>query len=290
MDTARYAISLKTDSSVDELERAGLLRFWLDKREEFERRLRAAKIRAVILDFDGTVYDGGKLAPALPEPEMIEVLNRLASGGLRLGFASGRGLSLRDALREIFPPNLRRGIFAAYQDGADMASLDNDAFPVPYSPALEDPVLAEARKRLEKLFSAWPNPPAMRPENKMTGLRATPETSMRVFKCCCSICLPLGLKVFLSGKMIDITLPQVSKLNLIQFMNERLESAAALADAGAWPGNDFELLGYQLGVSVGTVSPDPDCCWRIGREEGTRAALEFLKRLQKAEEGVFRYV
>lgn len=290
MDAARYAVSLKTNSSMEDLERAGLLRFWLNKREEFERRLRAAEIRALVLDFDGTVYGGGKLAPALPEPEMIEVLNRLARCGLRLGFASGRGLSLRDALREIFPPDLRREIFAAYQDGADMAALDNDAFPVPYSPAMEDPALAEARERLERLFSSWPDPPAIRAENKLTGLRASPETSTRVFKCCCSICLPLGLKVFLSGKMIDITLPAVSKGNLIQFMNVSPESAASLADAGAWPGNDFELLRYPLGVSVGTVSSDPDCCWRIGRAEGTRAALEFLERLQSAGGGVFRYI
>ncbi len=278
---------LKTGSTLNILEETGLISYWRNKQKAFLDRLKSAQIRSLILDFDGTVYDGGKLSPALPDEEMISILNELAKNGLHLGFASGRGLSLREALRDIFAQDLWKNIFVAYQDGADIGKLDEDVYPVPFNSESENPLIFKARKELEELFSHWPDPPVMRLENKLIGLKSSPNNAARVFDACCGICLKYNLKVFMSGRMIDIVPPETSKLNLVPYL---VPEIAAIADAGAWPGNDCELLAIPLGISVNRVSPNPDTCWTLNNKYGVDAAKSFLKSLKKDKNtDFFRY-
>ncbi len=276
-------IEFKSGATLDALAKAGLLDLWQKREEAFLGRLRSARIGAIILDFDGTVYSGGQLNNAMPDDNILALLTSLLERGLPLGFASGRGLSLRDALRQVFARKFWHLVFAAYQDGAEVGRLDDDTLPTPHKPANENPLLARARKTLERIFAGWPNPPQIRAENKLAGLRSNLEDAQHVFETCCGIALPLGLKLFKSGRMIDITLPEVSKRNLETHLARDGLASLAIGDAGAWPGNDCELLASPYGLSVGSVSADPDCCWRITRTSGPAATCEILAALHHVQ-------
>lgn len=269
-------LALKAGVSVDRLAACGLLAFWRDRQRQFRDNLRLADICAISMDYDGTVYAGGQRDNAVPDPEMAALLTALLERGLCLGFASGRGESLRDGLRQCFSRHLWPRIYVAYQDGAECGRLDDDALPTAYDAKKEHPALAQARQRLTDIFAAWPDAPAMRPENMLLGVYGPVENGAKIFAACCDVAVPLGLKVFHGGRMTDITLPHVSKRNLARVLPAGKGEILAMGDAGAWPGNDCELLANPLGVSVGSMSADPICCWRLVAATGTEAAKEIL--------------
>lgn len=279
-------LEIKTGTSRRRLAASGLLPYWQEKWRAFSARLLAARFNAVIMDFDGTVYDGGQLDNAIPDAEMIRLLCSLLDGGLRLGFASGRGLSLRHALRAAFGRNYWPQIYLAYQDGAEVGRLDDDSLPTPYDPELENPLLAQARKKLEDIFAGFANPPGIRAENRLLGLRADLESAGHVFAVCSEIAVPLGLKTFKSGRMVDVTLPEVSKRNLEPVLENGGLAILAIGDAGAWPGNDCELLASPFGLGVGALSANPDCCWRITQGCGPAGTREILGLMRAADRGM----
>lgn len=282
-------LEIKTGARRADLARAGLLPYWEEKWRAFSSRLLAARFNAVIMDFDGTVYDGGKLDDAVLDEKIAGLLSGLVASGLSLGFASGRGLSLRNALRATFDQKFWPRIYLAYQDGAEVGRLDDDTLPTPYSPYLENSLLAQARKKLEDIFAGWANPPGIRAENRLLGLRADLKSAEHVFAVCSEIAVPLGLKTFKSGRMVDVTLPKVSKRNLEPALENDGLAILAIGDAGAWPGNDCELLASPFGLGVGALSANPDCCWRITRGSGLDGTREILGRL-RLEAGVMRFV
>ena len=275
-------ITLKARASIERLRDCNLLDFWRNQWRQFIANIRQASIKAIVMDYDGTVYAGGKLDNALPDQEMTALLVKLLERGFYLGFASGRGESLRGALRQAFPKSLWAGIYAAYQDGAECGRLDDDTIPTSYDQTKEDPALVHVREKLEKIFATWPDRPYMRAENKLLGVYGSVEKGELIFSACCGVAVPLGLKVFHGGKMTDITLPEVSKRNLYHAMPTSQDAILSLGDAGSWPGNDSELLATSLGVSVGSMSVDPASCWRITSESGIEGTRRILKALLKS--------
>lgn len=276
-------IELKAGAPIAALADSGLLQFWREAQRKFLTRLQDAPIGSIIFDYDGTVYAGGQRNNAYPDAEMQTLLVGLLEKGVRLGFASGRGESLRDALRGTFPRSLWPKIYAAYQDGAEVGRLDDDAFPTPYTPDKEHIALAQARIKLGRLFQTWPEHIDMRPENGLLGVYGAPDAGRKIFAACSGVAVPLGLKVFHGGRMTDITLPVVSKRTLEEPLGGQGE-VLAIGDSGAWPGNDCELLAMPLALSVGSVSPDPDSCWRLTRKTGIEATKHILRCLTRASD------
>lgn len=278
---AEKIIAAKAGAAIERLRECGLLAFWLDKQRQFIANICKADIRAIVMDYDGTVYAGGQRDNALPDQEMTALLIRLLERGIYLGFASGRGESLRSALRQALPGSLWHRVYAAYQDGAECARLDDDTKPQPYDKTKEHSALAHAREKLDRIFASWPDRPAMRAENRLLGVYGTVEMGEIIFSCCCAVAIPLGLKVFHGGKMTDITLPEASKCNLYSVLPARQHDILSLGDAGCWPGNDSELLANSLGVSVGSMSADTASCWRITGETGIAGTRRILEAILK---------
>lgn len=277
LSIANELIAIKSGVTLAVLAEAGLLPLWQRSLEKYLEILCGTEIRAIILDYDGTVYAGGQRDNAYADGEMLNLLAGLLDQGLYLGFASGRGASLRDALRHSFAEKYWTQIFCAYQDGAETGSLADNNLPTPRSADLENESLVQVRHKLEHVFAGWPGAPDMRPENELLGIYGPEEMGGRIFAACCAAALPLGLKVFHGGRMTDITLPHVSKRNLLHVLPG---PCLAIGDAGAWPGNDCELLASPLGVSSGSVSADPDFCWRLTRETGVAATKAVLRNLR----------
>lgn len=276
-------ITRKAGASIERLGECGLLAFWRNQQRQFIANICHADIRAIVMDYDGTVYAGGQRDNALPDQEMTALLTELLERGFYLGFASGRGESLRSALRQALPGYLWSKVYAAYQDGAECGRLDDDTMPLPYDKKEEHPALARAREKLEEIFASWPDRPSMRAENKLLGIYGSMEMGEFIFSACCGVAIPLGLKVFHGGRMTDITLPEVSKCNLHKLLPARQDSILSLGDAGSWPGNDSELLANSLGISVGSMSSDPACCWRITEETGIDGTRRLLESILKSD-------
>lgn len=287
-------VSIKTGETAARLAQAGLLDFWRQKLECFVRRLKDATFHGLLLDYDGTVYDGGQYENAWPDAEMTALLNGVLARGCRIGIATGRGDTIRHALRHCIEPAFWRLVWIGYQDGAEIGRLDDDSLPTPCADDAQDAAIAQARRRLAACFAGWVNPPRMRVENMLIGLYCSgPEQAGGVFRLCSGLGLPL--KVFSSGRMVDVVAPAASKRSLARFVAPQAEKpencVLAVGDSGEWPGNDCELLSLPCSLGVGALSANPDTCWRLcapGADAGVALTKALLGAL-RGKNGALRF-
>ena len=101
---------------------------WRDALTDFLARVRDARFGGVVLDYDGTVVETRRrFEPA--DPDMVSELNRVAGAGVRIGIATGRGVSVRRDLQKRLPRALWPVVLVGYYNGAEIASLDDDGVP-----------------------------------------------------------------------------------------------------------------------------------------------------------------
>ena len=122
------AVERKTGKTVDALERLGQVCVWRDAYAAFTQRLATAAFRAVVLDYDGTLCDEADRCKGLSAPVGRELV-RLLKAGAMLGFATGRGKSVKETLREHIPKKYRSQVIVGYYNGGDIGRLDDDRCP-----------------------------------------------------------------------------------------------------------------------------------------------------------------
>ncbi len=122
------AVERKARKTVDALAHSGQLRLWRDAYAAFIARLAKASFRAVVLDYDGTLCDEADRCKGLSTPVARELV-RLLRAGVMLGFATGRGKSVKVALREQIPKKYQSRVVVGYYNGGDIARLDDDGRP-----------------------------------------------------------------------------------------------------------------------------------------------------------------
>src|SRR5207248_9768354 len=94
----------------------------------FVRKLRRAPLRGLILDYDGTLCGEAQRFTGLLA-EAGRELTRLLRGGVALGVATGRGKSVRKALRKAVPKKYWGRIVVGYYNGGDVGLLAEDDCP-----------------------------------------------------------------------------------------------------------------------------------------------------------------
>src|SRR5260370_39626169 len=100
-------------------------------REEYaclSERFRNAKFHGMVLDYDGTICDSVDRFGAIPD-ETANALLRITRAGFLLGVATGRGKSVRKALRKAFPQSHWKRIWVGYYNGGTVARLDDTKQP-----------------------------------------------------------------------------------------------------------------------------------------------------------------
>ncbi len=261
--------------------------FWLAARTSFIRRLKKARFGAVVLDYDGTVCDSSDRYTG-PRKEMGLEFDRLLKTGIIVGIATGRGRSVRVALRSLISEEFWHQVLIGYYNGSDIAPLADQSRPdvaQSMDKSLESAAqLLDAQARLQRMsvIEKRPKQITLVPNERGT-LR---EVSMIV----CDLLSKLGPvppSIVTSSHSVDILAPGVSKVDLIeacQDMAGRTSSARevlCVGDNGEWPGNDHELLATPYSLSVDTVSPDPATCWNLAPpgHRGAVATLGYLTRL-----------
>lgn len=286
------AITRKAGLPPARLEAVGELERWRTALNTFRDGLRGTAFVGVVLDYDGTIVDTRHRFELAREDVSCELI-RLLEAGAHLAIATGRGVSVSRDLRKRLPKPLWPRVLVGYYNGAEVATLDDDAAPdrtdttceelAPLADALRaQPELAEAANQTYRRFQITLQAKRTMPENRLWDLAhqvllLTGRTDATITR---------------SSHSIDILAPGVSKLNVLARLRELIGEAPVLTigDRGRWPGNDYELLREEFALSVDEISVDPSTCWNLARsgQRGVAVTLDYLGAL-KAEGGRLRF-
>lgn len=234
--------------------------------EDFTRRLSRAKIRGLVLDYDGTLCSPSERFSGI-QPEISQELQRLLDGGLILGVASGRGRSIREALQKVLKTATWDQVILGYYNGGELAPLaDNTS---PDRDALLDLVmlLAYERLRADPLLRMSATVTARRAQITVEAVQSTPVESLAAHVMSLLATSDLGsLRIAVSSHSVDVLPPGQGKLAVVDAVRARLPRPGdilCIGDRGAWPGNDWALLTSEFALSVDDVSPSLTTCWNL---------------------------
>jgi len=280
------AIERKTGENCELLQIKGELEFWREAYRNFVDKLHETEFQAVVFDYDGTLCDGRERYTGL-SAEISLQLARLLKEGVRLGIATGRGKSVREALRDKLPRNFWSSVFIGYYNGADIGRLDSDERPdgkdslcdmlVPVGEALQaNPVIVRLCSRTHRRKQI-----TVEPHVSTHGTMIFNAVQQIVYK----LGLP-GVITLRSSHSIDILAPGASKRALVEFIQQQAGKRNALSilcigDRGQFPGNDFSLLQEPYSLTVDESSNDPQTCWNLAPRgyRGTQAAEYYSQSL-----------
>ena len=282
------AIEQKAGLPVSALWLRNELDAWLEHYRTFIGRLGDARIRAIVLDYDGTLC-GARRRFDGPSTEVAGRLISLIEAGVPVAIATGRGKSVREALgRLVTLPGHRERLIVGYHNGAQIATLADLSCPTEHRPLVDE--LAGVAEALKSSIAVGKNA-TITAKGKQISLELMPLGDAKVlFDEVTQIVQRAGvsdISLVTSDHSIDIIAPGVSKSNVVVEMIRRLalsdgaKSVLCIGDRGRAPGNDAELLSHPLSLSVDEVSVDPSTCWNIATP-GLRfdsACLEYLTRL-----------
>ncbi|HXT71683.1 MAG TPA: hypothetical protein VN700_18145 [Vicinamibacterales bacterium] len=285
------AIERKTGKSVDRLSADGLLSYWREAHDSFRRTLLKSHFKGVVFDYDGTLCGEtdrfGELQPAIAA-ELVRLLQR----GVLIGIATGRGKSVREALRRTIPAQHWPGVVVGYYNGGDVGLL-SDARPdgSPTAGATLAPIatVLKANTALRHLATI-----ATRlPQITIEPLRPidTEDVWTIVEHTVATLGIP-GTSAVRSSHSIDVLGPAVDKRAVLQRLHELRDDKDSgllcIGDKGRYPGNDYLLLAQRPSLSVDECSIDPSTCWNLASAGSRRvtACLQYLRAMKTGRQGM----
>jgi hydroxymethylpyrimidine pyrophosphatase-like HAD family hydrolase/fructoselysine-6-P-deglycase FrlB-like protein len=287
------AIERKARASVTSLLSRGTLDDWRASYRLFCDRLAAAKFRAIVLDYDGTLCSETRRFEPL-QATISRQLNRLLRTGAVLGVATGRGKSVKATLRQAIQPNFWKRVVVGYYNGGDIATLADDSRPdatASVSPTLE-PITGALRaafgqSKVARLTFRLP---------QVTIEPATDANRDEIWDSVEHLIHSVGggsIGAVRSSHSIDVVAAGVTKRAVVAHIVEQLSGDAntpvlCIGDRGCWPGNDYALLSTPYALSVDEVSSDRETGWNLAApgRRGVVAALDYLQRLAKTKDGL----
>jgi hydroxymethylpyrimidine pyrophosphatase-like HAD family hydrolase len=287
--TDAAAIERKTGLPIRCLRDRGDLLFWQQALAAYKGHLADARFGAAVFDYDGTLVDARERF-ASPRQDVARELTRFLRGGLLVGIATGRGVSVRRDLRSCIPKTLWSKLIVGYYNGAEVASLDEDTVPDGTKTVsgelagLNDALSAHPELRSVATISPrrWQitvEPKALAPENRLWD----------IVNQIVQLHGPQGISVVRSSHSIDVLAPGISKASVLRRVSEACsrksrQAVLKIGDRGRWPGNDFVLLREPYSISVEEVSVDPATCWNLAPpgHRGVQVALSYCRSLQRA--------
>jgi hypothetical protein len=255
-------------------------RVWRDE-------LAAARFGGLVLDYDGTVVTtAGRFDP--PGADVAEQLVRILDEGGQIGFASGRGDSLHEALRAALPSHLWNQVTLGLYSGAILLRLDA---PIP-DQGEPPPALEAVQRRIEELPLASEivlrsGAHQVRVEPRHRGHLAVAALA-NVLESVLRAPPALSVVVAASAHSVDVRMSDASKLAVADAVSASAGEVLSIGDQGHFGGNDFELLARStMTLSVDRCSSDPTRCWRLTRpaDVGPRGLVRYLRAFQTQRGG-----
>jgi len=255
----------------------------------YERKLSQTEFGAVAVDYDGTLCSTRDRFNPLPA-EMADACARLLRMGLLLGIATGRGKSVREALRKALPSKLWNRVLVGYYNGSDVAPLTSDDAPDKNRPL--DEAIASLHRHLEAdpLIKAFAQVEVRPSQITVSPRLEAPAADLHTYLLEILDRRSSPVRLVRSGHSIDLLAPGVSKMRVVKQMDREIKprSILCIGDRGAWPGNDAELLSHDISLSVDHVSSSFSSCWNLAPPGllGPRATLQYLSALTESDGAV----
>ncbi len=293
-DRARVAIERKSGFASESLWQRQEVEPWVAAYKEFLLRLKGAKLKAIVFDYDGTLC-GPERRLTGPSPQIIAKIKALLNAGVTVGIATGRGKSVREILeKRIRSADHRRHVVVGYHNGAEISTLD-DAFCPPVDCPLQSclqPIASLIRNSLLITRHAGIEAKGSQITLELHGCLNRAALYEEVKRVLAVASVP-GVTVVTSTHSIDVLASGISKKLVLQHL-ESLgigpSSILCIGDRGRLPGNDAYLLSHPLSLSVDEVSNDPSTCWNLSASDQRfdAATLEILQMISPLR-GVARF-
>ena len=272
--------------SAHALHRRGELEGWLSAYSVFCQRLSRGRFRALVVDYDGTLVDEpDRMKDDLPG-EMADELCRLLEIGLYLGVATGRGGSVGEILRKAIPESLWTQVIIGYYSGSDIASLTDIKRPNTNDTVV--PALAPIQAAFVQSGNLDIDVVIKSRSKQITLIPRTVEDLPRVLEIVHDVLDHSDGRATVrhSAHSIDLLAPGVSKRDVVTAVRcaasvDPGSPVLCIGDSGRRPGNDYELLSMPYGLSVDSVSHDPETCWNLAKagERGAAVTSSYLRDL-----------
>ena len=219
--------------------------YYCDMYDQFVKNLTNEKYGGLLLDYDGTVVDHqNKDIPSV----IADKLNDLLNHGVLIGFATGRGSSMIQSVKEAINEEFWDKVYIGYYNGSYIDTLDKDGYMaknqsqhlVQFCELLEEfPWLSNKLKKKEYQIS-------IRDQDRqkidlyfelLNEIKSYYEFS--------------DIKICKSGHAVDIIEKTCSKQNMVDlFKNRQSYHILCIGDEGKLYENDFEFLSANHSLSV----------------------------------------
>lgn len=228
-------------------------------------RLRETLIRSLVLDFDDTICGRhqrfGKLLPTIQSE-----LERIASHGIPIGIATGRGQSVRSQLRDSIAERYWSSFMIGYYNGSVIAPLTDDLNLVSNGPLQKPLSLAAEALGKDDVIRDLCNITL-----RSQQITLEPKVDVEIVRLWREACRSLSslsshFKIVHSSRSIDVLYTGTSKTQLVNLLAARVDKQShvlCIGDQGRFPGNDFELLSHPLSLSSDRCSYSLDSCWNF---------------------------
>jgi hydroxymethylpyrimidine pyrophosphatase-like HAD family hydrolase/fructoselysine-6-P-deglycase FrlB-like protein len=255
---------------------------WISAYERAIAKVSETEIKALVIDYDGTLCDEQHRFKAMPTSTAV-ALERLIKDGANVAIATGRGPSAGKAIRESIDRSLWGGIQIGYYNGAVILPLEDETDPLFEEVSEESDLIALLRQ--EAVFAD------AQIRGNIAQLTIELSDSLKSDEACSIAGRVLdgfgkdGARIVASSHSIDLLLAGQSKLNVVDAITTQTDcdhdDVLRIGDKGRWPGNDADLLNHPLGLTVDEASSDPKCCWSLAPAgaKGVQATLHYLSCL-----------
>ncbi len=248
-----------------------------------------ASFAAIVLDYDGTVVPNAPTEARLgpPSSPVMEELIRLLDGGIRVGFATGRGGSAGGKLRESLPARTHRHILMGYYNGAHIRTLDVDISRD--RPEIDSGVAAVAEWiRGAGVLRDGVDLDVGEVQVTINHFDILDRAGFAARLVACPEVATGAVRVLSSQHSFDLVPKGTTKLSVVRQLSCD-GPVLGVGDSGSPLGNDRELLSGPHGISVGSVCGSCRGAWTLfgSRMCGPEALLRML-RAARVEDGKMR--
>lgn len=251
----------------------------------FREALERQRFRAVVFDYDGTLSPSTRREEP-PPAQILAQIERLASDGVIVGIASGRGGSIQELLERHLSASVLGKVQLGLYNGGWIAA----ATQAPVAPQQTSEFLSHVTRlvvRLKALGVPILEHRTTHPYQVSVRFSEGLTTDAMWFVIADAL-RQAGLDPWTmvrSKHSVDILAPGIGKSRLVAHIIQTFKvdpyEILTMGDQGAWPGNDAALLEHRHSLSVDLPSRRLDRGWKMAppHKRDVDATLWYLERM-----------
>lgn len=219
--------------------------YYSDMYDSFIERLHKEKYKALLLDYDGTIYraDENRI-PELISNKLIELLKH----NIVIGFATGRGDSIIAMLQKTIPERYWGNVIIGYYNGSYISNLAED-------PKFQEVISDKLKEFYDVVNNALPLGEKLVNKGSQLSIREVDSVKLKFyFELLSEIKMNCGfeqIQIYMSGHAIDVIANDYGKQKVFDYLRSICDAnILCIGDEGRLYENDFELLACNSGISV----------------------------------------